>query len=79
VPPLSPESVWFARLNRALDALPLADPEKVRLVHEILVASATGDGSRGPTARVLWYELGAHAGVGACPWSPETDEPAAAA
>jgi hypothetical protein len=49
----------------------LADPEKVRLVHEILVASATGEGSRGPAARVLWDELGAYAGVGACAWSPE--------
>jgi hypothetical protein len=65
------EAVWFTRLNRALDALPLADPEKVRLVHEILRVSATGEGSRGPAARVLWDELGAYAGVGACPWSPE--------
>jgi len=65
------EGVWFQRLNRALGRLPLADPEKVRLVHEILIASATGEGSRGPTARVLWDELGAYAGVGACPWSPD--------
>jgi hypothetical protein len=78
VPALSAESVWFTRLNRALDALPLADPEKVRIVHKILRASATGEGSRGPTARALWDELGAHAGIGRCPWSPETDEPAAA-
>jgi hypothetical protein len=72
------EGVWLTRLNRALDALPLADPEKVRIVHEVLVASATGEGSRGPTARALWDELGAYAGIGRCPWSPETDERAAA-
>jgi hypothetical protein len=57
------EAVWFTRLNRALDALPLADPEKIRLVHEILRASATGEGSRGPTARALWDKLGAYAGI----------------
>ena len=71
MPALSPESVWFTRLNQALGVMPLADPEKVRLVHEILVASATGEGSRGPAARVLWDEFGAYAGIGACPWSPE--------
>jgi hypothetical protein len=72
------ESVWFARLNRALDALPLADPEKVRILHDVLVASATGEGSRGPIARALWDELGAYAGIGRRPWSPESDELAAA-
>jgi hypothetical protein len=75
VPPLSPESVWFDRLNRALGALPLADPEKVRLIHEILVASTTGEegGSRSPAARALVDELGAYASVGSCPCSPDAD------
>jgi hypothetical protein len=58
-------------MSRALGAMPLADPLKVRLVHEILRVSATGEGSRSPVARVLWDELGAYAGVCACPSSPE--------
>jgi hypothetical protein len=65
------ERVWFARLNRGLDRLPLADPVKVRLVHEILYAAAYDGGSRGPAGRALWDELGAYVGVGACPWSPD--------
>jgi hypothetical protein len=43
----------------------------VRLVHEILRASATGEGSRSSAARILWDELGAYVGVGACPWSAD--------
>jgi hypothetical protein len=75
---LTAESVWVARLSRALGALPLADPGKVRLVHEILRVSATGDGSRGPTARVLWDELADARRRRRVEWSPESDEPAAA-
>jgi hypothetical protein len=71
VPALSPEPVWFAPLNRALDALPVANPERMQIGHQLLVACASEEGSRGPVARALCDELGAGAGVETCPWSPE--------
>jgi hypothetical protein len=74
VPALSPESVWFTRLRRALDALPVSEPERVRIAHKLLVVCASEEGgSRSPAARALVDELGAYASVGACPWSPDAD------
>jgi hypothetical protein len=71
VPALSPEHVWFACLSRALGALPLADAERVRVVSRDPGRVGDGRGSRGPTAPILWDELAAYVGVGACPWSPD--------
>jgi hypothetical protein len=69
VPAPSAEFVWFTRLRRS--TLPVAEPERVRIAHKLLVVCASEEGgSRSPAARALVDELGAYASVGSCPWSP---------
>jgi hypothetical protein len=74
VPALSPESVWFTRLRRS--TLPVAEPERVRIAHKLLVVCASEEGgSRSPAARALVDELGAYACVGPSRGHPMPTQP----